>query len=619
MALVSVQTRPGIVKERTQFANSGGWFDGDKVRFRAGYPESIGGWKRLSTFQVDGIGRSLHEWSDLSGSGHLAVGTNSKYYIISNNSLYDVTPKLPDVDLGNDPFIGNLGTNKITVSMTSHDLSLGDFVTFSGASGTIGSPNNATLMNREFSVYEVLDVDSFIVIAPVGYSFSDPANIVAGGGSSVVAHPNIPTGLISASYARGYGLGPFGSGAWGRPTTGGYQLLSAIIRQPALWSQDNFGEDLIVNPRGGPIYIWDASESVLHPENRLSLLSAAGGAADVPGLANEVFVSTANQSVVALGCCPYLSDELDPMYVRWSDQLNPYVWTPLNTNSAGGYRLPTGSAIIGRLSVGKDTLIWTDRALYLMKYAGGNVIYGFPGIGTGVGIISPRGAVSNGLAGYWMDQGAFYSYNGAIQELPCDLKDYVFKDINLLQGWKVCTFHNQAYSEITWFYPSKSSDEIDRYVTLNYKDVNWTKGTMDRTSWLYSSRLKVPIAIGTDGKIYLHETGSDADTEPMESYIECSDFDSASGNEYLLMTRFIPDIEFTGTGKYQAVSFDFLSRDTSGDQKRILATIPVNVETKVEGLRIRGRRLSFRLGSNSLGTGWRLGKVQFDMAKSGSR
>lgn len=611
MPIGPLKFKPGIVREITEYANTGGWFDADKVRFRDGFPETIGGWQSLTPNKLTGVCRSMHEWSSLQGYGLVGFGTNSKFYVLSSEAYYDITPQRTPQNLPNNPFSTTSDPTVLVVNMPYGGAIEGDFITFSGATTGVGN-YSADDLNAEFQVQAVTDLTTLIL---TGTKNAGAANLV-GGGPSVVATPDINSGPVDASYAVGYGIGGYGVGPYGNARNPASDRLSPVIIQPRLWSQDNFGQDLVINPRGGGIYYWAATKGVA---SRAVPLSSMPGAVAVPPAANEVFVSIVDQNVVALGCPPIGEQDIDPMQIRWSDQQNPFNWTPTAQDDAGGQRLASGSEIIGHLQTTQDTLIWTDKTLYAMTFGGG-FIYGFNPLANEIGQLGPMTAVQfSGSAVAWMEHGAFYTYAGYVNELPCSVKDYVFGDFNYLQAWKCYGVLQRAFPEIWWFYCSAESNEIDSYVIWNYKDNNWSIGKLSRTAWMYSNRLQTPMAVDATGALFQHETGNDADTEPLSPYIESADLDDGSGNGFIFLSRVLPDVEFRGESNYQRMQVDILKRDSSMVPKVLERTLDVNDGKKYLFTRARARRLSVRFKSDTLGTGWRLGNTGVDIKSAGRR
>lgn len=426
------------------------------------------------------------------------------------------------------------------------------------------------------------------------------------------------TGPVDASVANGYGIGLYGVGTYGTPRIPTPNTISPILSLPATWSLDNFGEDLILNPRGGPIYNW--TSTLTDHAVRIDLLP---GASDVPSVANGVFVSKILQNVVAMGCTPLGSTNMDPMQVRWSDTASYLNWTPTTGNSAGGYRIPSGSTIVGWIDTYYETLIFTDTTVYTMQYSTGDFVYSFQPIGRGMSIVSPKAAISNGSSVFWMDNGAFWQYNGSISELVCPLKQHLFRTINILQQWKVFAAHNHAFSEVMWFYPSINSNEIDSYIMFNYRENLWSVGTLIRTAWSDSGRTTSPIAINPAGNLYFHEFGDTADGAALPFYLRTGDIDIQNGTVFVMLNRLIPDFKWTGSGGFnQQLTINYLIRDSSNDPQITAKTLIITPNDSDRGYvdaRVRGRRVAFEITGGNAGTAWTLGACEAEYQPAGRR
>ena len=461
MPLSRYTFQPGINKEGTSYSNEGGWFDCDKIRFRAGRPEKIGGWAKnvLSTFL--GTCRRLHQWVALNGDKFIGLGTNLKLYIKQGSAFYDITPIRSTTSAGDVTFSATNGDATITVTDSSHGAVVNDFVTFSGAA-TLGGLITAAVLNQEYQIASVVNANSYTIEAKdtdgdeVTANSSDSGN----GGSSVVGAYQLNTGLDSYVSGFGYGSGYFGESSWGGGTSG----FSSQLR---LWTIDNFGEDMIANPRGGGLFYWDKSSGV---SNRAVNFSALSGAADVPTIASQVIVSETDRHIIALGANTIGTSTQDPMLVRWCNQEDAAVWTPKTTNTAGSLRLSAGSKIIGASRTREEIVIFTDIALYSMQFIGPPFTFSINLITESVSMVSPQAAINANNSVYFMDQDNFYVYEGSIQTLPCTVRAYVFDDFNYSQVYKVFATRNAKFNEVTWFYCSSSSNEIDRYVTYIYLD-----------------------------------------------------------------------------------------------------------------------------------------------------
>ena len=530
-------------------------------------------------------------------------------------------------------------------------VSPGDFVTLSGVSASVDVFTPAVL-NAQFQVTQIIDTNNFTIVAPGTMT----AIGICGGGAAITATFQIPVGLDNAIIGTGWGIPPWGGGndllpgpvpppdqpqphtlpwpplpsgclwtGWGMSFDP--RLLNPVgfdVNQIRLWDMDNFGEDLVSNIRHGPIYYWHQQQGVGSPALPLNQAVTVGGVTftpnQVPSFAAQVLVSPNDRHLIALGCDDVGATEPDPLLVRWSNEEDAYDWEPRRDNSAGGQRLSLGSYIISALRTRQEILIWTDLGLWSMKYIGTPYIFGFDVIGEGISIIGPNASVNAGNMLFWMDRGIFYAYTGQIQELPCTVKDYVFSNLNYTQQYKVCTGHNHSFSEVIWFYPSAGSDEIDRYVLYNYVDQNWSIGQLERTAWLDMGRSAYPIAATKQFHVlYYHELGTDADGSVLPAYVESSDIDQGGGDHFLFLSRMIPDVQFRGTGNTQTVGISVLKRNAALGNKEVAARFTVTPASEQAFLRVRARQLSFRIESNNVGVGWRLGALRGDLQVDGKR
>lgn len=608
MPLTRIDFRPGVFKDGTSYTAEGAWFDSDKIRFRKGFPEKIGGWAKFVSSTFRGVARSLFDFVADGGKKYVGVGTNLKLYVTSGDSFADITPIRRTVTLGTDPFATSSGTTTITVTDTNHGAAKNDFVTFSGATGPFGGIP-ASDLNQEHQVATVIDANSYTIEVATTASSS-----TSGGGSSVDAEYQIGTGLNVFVQSTGFGAGTWGSGAWGGSTalTAGNQLR--------LWSQDEFGEDLIACVRGGGVYYWDQSSGT---STRAVALSALSGASDTPTAALQVMVSDVDRHVICFGVNPIGGTAIDPLFVRWSDQENAADWTPTATNSAGGQRLSTGSLIIGALQTRQEILIWTDAGVESMRFSGGDLIFTFQVLNRGVSLISPNAMVNANGVVYFMDRGGFYLYNGSVQPLPCPVQDFVFDNLNQSQSYKVFAASNIDFNEVMWFYPVGSGNtEITRYVKYNYVEQVWDVGTFERTAWIEAPSQEFPLAAsvenGEDNNyLFSQETGFDADTEAMTAYIESADVDLGDGEDYMHISGMIPDFAFSGTTpEARAV---IKGRPYPSSAPQTLSTSTITESTEEVFVRNRMRQMVFRVESDQIGSGWRLGRTRFNLRPDGRR
>jgi hypothetical protein len=607
MPLSKIEFRPGVFKDGTQYTAEGTWYDSDKIRFRKGRPEKIGGWVQFVSSTFRGIARSLFDWVSEAGTKYLGIGTNLKLYVVEGNAYSDITPIRRSVTLGTDPFTVTNGSTTVTVADTNHGAALNDFVTFSGATGPIGGVP-ASDLNQELQVTQVVNPNSYTVeVATTATSNA------TGGGASVDADYQIQTGLNAFVGSTGWGAGTWGSGGWGSTTP------TSAAGQLRLWSQDEFGEDLVACVRGGGVYYWDSSSGT---SSRAVALSDLAGSSDAPSVALQVMVSDVDRHVICFGANPIGSTDLDPLFVRWSDQEDAANWTPAIDNTAGGQRVSTGSLIIGALKTRQEILIWTDSGVESMRF-GGDFVFNFQVVNRGVSMISPNAAVNANGVVYFMDRGGFYIYNGAVQPLPCPVQDFVFDSINLAQSYKVFAATNIDFNEVMWFYPVGDGDtEITRYVKYNYVDQVWDVGTFERTAWTSANSRQNPIAAssengGDNNVTYFHEVGDDADGDAMTAYIESGDIDVADGEDFLFVHRMIPDVEFSGDAP--TVDIIIKGRNFPGQALSTLSTSAIDDTTQQVFVRNRSRQMVVRYESDSIGTNWRAGALRVDGRPDGRR
>lgn len=711
MPLQLLQFRPGINREGTTLANEGGWFECDKIRFRSGYPQKLGGWQPISSSTYVGTARALINWVTLRGYNLLGIGTNLKYYVESGGTFHDITPIRSTTTLSN-PFTTTNGSKTVIVTAVAHGGITGDFVSFSGATPVAG--------------LNIIGEYQITYITPNSYSIqaATAANADATGGGTVTAVYQINVGLATFSYLTGWG-----TGLWGGVVTGVQQttlsaslsssntniavvstvgfsnssgtilidselatysnttstLFTNAVRgangtiatthaantvvynastftgwgqsvtntqgtQLRLWSQANFGEYLLINPRNGPLYLWIPAYTgagVLEFNNPAELLSSTSSGAyqtdaDCPVVAAQVLVSDASRFVIAFGCNDYTDQIQDPMLIRWSDQESYSVWSPEATNQAGSYRLSSGSTIVTAIQTRQEIFVLTDAAAYSMQYLGPPYVWGFNILSNNISIIGPNaiGAANNIV--YWMGLDKFYVYTGRVETLPCALRQYVYGDINLQQNYQVFCGSNEGYSEIWWYYCSANSNTVDRYVIYNYLDKVWYYGSLNRSAWLDSPLREYPMAATYQHTIVYHENGNDnvevnGTTLPINAYIQSSDFDIGDGHNFGFVWRIIPDLTFDGSSnpspeKPSAV-FTVRPRQNPGapygvaDTPTVTSTqsyatqrnYTVQEFTQIVYTRLRGRQMAFKISSDTLGTQWQLGVPRIDIRPDGRR
>ena len=637
MPLTKLQFQPGINKETTSYSNEGGWFDMDKVRFRAGFPEKIGGWTKLGSKSFLGSCRALHSWRTIALNTYLGVGTSNKYYIEEGQGYYDITPIRETTSAGDVTFAASNGSSTITVTDTNNGAVAGDFVTFSGAA-SLGGLVTANVLNQEYKINSIVSSNSYTITAREVNSVANitvdggytPVAVTANssdsgnGGSSVVGAYQINTGLDTSVFGNGWGAGTWSRGTWGSAAT--INTLTDTLR---LWSHDNFGEDLIINVYNGGIYYWDASVSLT---SRAVALGSLAGASNAPTIAAKVIVSDVDRHVLAFGCNALGSATQDPLLIRFSDQQNAADWTPTTDNTAGDLIVGSGSRIITAVETRQQILVFTDTSLHAMQYLGAPFTFGINMISENVTIASPNAVIAIEDSVFWMGQNEFYAYTGAVQKLPCTVKDYVFSDFNENQEEKVFAAANTAFSEVWWFYPSSTSDTVDRYVVYNYVQNVWYYGTLNRGAWIDRGVEDFPIAAGTDGYLYYHENGfDDGSTAPatgISAHIESSQFDIGDGNNFSFVSKIIPDVTFrNSTAGTPSVTFTMKARNFPGgnylqeDDEAVTktASAPVEQFTNQVFVRLRGRSMALRVESSETGMGWRLGSPRMEVRQDGRR
>lgn len=693
MPLKKLQFTPGIQHDGSRYSSSGSWSDADKVRFRAGAPEKIGGWQQATLQVFIGTCRNLMPFSDLTGNYYLGIGTNLKYYIERGGSMYDITPLRTTLTQSN-PFTTTSGSASVLVTIPNHGAFENDFVTFSGASAVGG-----LTLNGEYQITQVITSATFRITA------SSAASSSATGGGSVTAVFQINTGLDTTLYANGWGAGLWGgvlpassvtftgsisgttltvsavvsgtlavgqlitgtgvsvsppgskatyitalgtgTGGVGTYTVGVSQTVSSTTMNAIsgtgwgaasntqiagtrlrLWSADNFGQNLVINPRDAAIYYWANSGGL---GTRAVLLSSLAGASDVPSVARQIIVSDLDRKVIAFGCSDIITGVQDRLLIRWSDTENPAQWTPLETNSAGGLRIPTGSEFISAVETKQEILVWSDDSVHSLRYIGPPFEYSISRIGM-TSLVAPNAVVSANDVVFWMGQNGFFQWDGRLYGLPCSVKDFVFNDINWNQAEKITAGSNISYNEVWWFYPTANSNENNRYVLYNYNEKVWSVGTIVRTAWIDRGIEDYPRAASTDGYVYFHEIGQDDGStnpySPIEAYIESAPVEISEGEQFGFAWRMIPDLTFRNSSAANpTVNFVLEAQDYSGqdftqsqnNNTTRTATFPVEQFTNQTYFRLRGRMMSLRVESDKVGVAWRLGVPRVDIRTDGRR
>jgi hypothetical protein len=619
-----LQFKPGLNRDQSNYTNEGGWFAGDKVRFRSGQPQKIGGWLRYGIFTMLGICRQMFTWITTSSDNIMALGTNKKLYLDSGANLYDITPlQRTSTTLGAaaGPFTATTGSTTISVSYSTdsaYDPVAGNYVTFSGATG-LGGTITATVLNQN---YLIKTVNTSTKVYTITASVAATAGDTAKGGATVTAKYDINVGPAINIIGYGWGAGAWGRGAWGSGTT-----VPVVIKQRD-WFFDNFDDNLVANIRGGVPYYWTLDPTYT---TRAVPLSSISGASDVPTTVTQLLVSQGDKHLLAFGATPYGGGAFDPLLIRWSNQDEPANFTPLPTNSAGFIRVSRGDGIIRAIPTRQEILVYTNATLSSLQFLGTTDVFGIQELSDNISIAGPRAVTTVSSQAFWMGTDKFYTYSGRVDTLPCTLRNHVFENINYDQMAQVICGTNEQWNEVWWAYPTANSTTNDAYVIYNYFDKIWYYGTINRTAWNDSPLREYPQAAGgvEDAQVvYNHEQGVDDDVLPMASYIQSSDFDIVDGEQFLLIKRIIPDVEFNGsnmvTNPTPSVLLTMKPRNFPGSAyatspaKNVIET-SVDIYTNQVFLRARARQMGFKISSSNIGVQWQLGSPRLDGRPDGKR
>jgi hypothetical protein len=635
MPFLKLLFKPGVNRDVTNYADEGGWYECDKVRFFSGFPQKLGGWVKATSETFIGTSRQLWNWITSTQDNLLGVGTNRKLYIEVGGYFYDITPirdtlTTPDTD---DCVYTTSGSNVVEIRVTGHLCDTGAFVTISGVTGNVGGIPDAEI-NAEHEI-TVLDANTFTFLVAT----SATSTVSGGGGNSIDIECQINPG--NAAVTEGYG---WGVGEWNGNFGWGLSGPTPIFLPQRDWFMDNFDNDFVANIRNGPAYYWERGDSTISIVNALQNRAvplqdiATAGSYDpdaVPSAVMQIMVSQNDKHLVAFGAVPFGEtnpNTFDPLLIRWADQNNPGQWEPLPLNSAGFIRVSRGSKIVRAIATRQETLVFTDTHLYSFQFLGTTDVFGLQELGDNISVMSPRSMTAANNVTYWMGTDRFYMYDGRVQPLDTTLREYVFKDINFNQSPQVICGTNEGFYEIWWFYPSGDSDWVNRYVIYNYKENAWYYGNLVRTAWLDTPLRAFPAAVATDqdqnpGVLYTHEVGVNDDSQPMVSYIESADFDIEDGEHFALTRRMIPDVSFNGSTDPNAqVHFVIRPRNFPGssfndqpsnNQRVIRAS--ANQYTNQVFIRARGRQMAFRIESEDLGVQWQLGAPRIDLRIDGKQ
>ena len=640
MAFIKLQFKPGVNRDQTDYSNEGGWYECDKIRFRSGYPEKIGGWVKSTPTAFDGVCRQMWNWITTYQDNLLALGTDTKAYIENGGYYYDITP-FGDALAGSNTFAVTDTLDVVTVTTTTPLpawLVTGEPVLVAGFVSALGGIPITELNTVQTITKLGANSFSFTVATPASSTTS-----VSGSGYTVKAE--IEPGNAITTAGLGWGAGTWGRDAWGLgSTTGGINLPQRD------WWFDNFDNDLVMNIRNGAPYWWvrgttdDPQTSLATHAITLQTYATNEGytAASVPVQVMQLLVSQQDKHLIAFGAVPFGSTstgDFDPLLIRWADQDTPGDWTPSTTNTAGDLRVSRGSRIVRALPTRQEILVWTDTNLYTLQFLGTTDVFGLQEYADNISIASPRAVGSAANITYWMGQDKFYAYTGRVETLPCTLRNHVFSNLNFDQSDQIICGTNEQWNEIWWFYPTADSDYNNAYVVYNHLERIWYYGTIDRTAWLDTPLRQNPQGANTpitvdgstvttgDGFLYNHENGINDDDAPMDSYIQSSDFDLDDGDNFMLTRRILPDVGFDGsTAASPEVTLTIRPRNFPGssfsadaaDTQRVIET-SVGVYTDQVFVRARARQMALKVRSENLNVQWQLGAPRLDARPDGRR
>ncbi len=619
MPLSKLQIAPGIDKQNTEYGAEGRWVDCDNVRFRYGLPEKIGGWEKVTSDALVGATRAILSYSDLNGVKYIIYGTNKKLYAYSEGSYADITPTRSTGTGNITQFATTNGSSTVTVTDSSHGALIGDFVTIASVSGAVGGISAANLQG-EFEILTVPDDDTYTIEAKAAASSETT-------GATANATYQVNTGAAVSLFGYGWGAGTWSTSTW-NTSREGLTGADKPLLESAKWALDNWGEDVLALQFNGGLFYWDTSDG-------LTSLAGTTEVSGAPTKSRFMLVSGDDRHVICFGTETTIgtTSTQDNMFIRWSDQESTSDWTPTATNTAGSFRLTDGNQINTAVRSRGAVMIWTDTALYQMQFIGAPLTFGFKQIGSNCGAVGINAAIDVSGNSYWMSNDSFFVYDGAVKKIPCSVQDYVFDDINENAKQDVFCAANSNYNEVMWFYASANSDQIDRMVIYNYAENLWYIGTLARTSWSDYGVYPVPYATqfkSTDttatistitglkaGRtfVFLHETGTEDDGSAMANHIESGDIDIADGDNFMSISRFIPDFKnLTGTADVTIKTRPYPSGTQTSHGSFDVTTSTTKVNT-----RIRGRQVAVRISSDATGDKWRYGTMRLDIRPDGMR
>jgi hypothetical protein len=655
MPFIKLQFKPGVNRDQTDYSNEGGWYECDKIRFRSGYPQKIGGWVKATPAAFAGVCRQMWNWITTYSDNLLALGTSERVYIEAGGVYYNITPlrlTLTSPTTNNCIFLTS-GSNVVTVTLPSaHGAITGSYVQISGVVGPLfGIPTSEFNTSHKITV---VNANTFTFVVTTAASVSLTLDFLTGtyisdsllagaGGTAITIEFEIEPGNAITTEGYGWGVGTWGRDAWGLGTTS-----SPIFLPQRDWWFDNFDNDLAMNIRNGPGYWWvrgTTDDPATALDTRAITLQAFATSEGkdpnaVPVQIMQLLVSQQDRHLIAFGAVPFGSTnvvDFDPMLIRWASQDSPGDWTPSEFSSAGDIRVSRGSRIIRGLPTRQEILVWTDSHLYTLQYLGTTDVFGLQEYADNITVASPRCMVSVANIVYWMGKENFYAYTGRVETLPCTLRNHVFNNINLAQTDQIICGTDGQWNEVWWFYPTADSDYNNAYVIYNYVEQIWYYGSIDRTAWLDTPLRDFPLGANTsvsdegatvgDGYLYSHENGTDADTLPLDSYIQSSPFDIGDGDNFMLIRRIIPDVSFSeSTAANPEATLTIIPRNFPGgsvqsdaaDTQRVIQTT-TNQYTDQVFMRARARQMAFKIRSENLGVQWQLGTPRLDARQDGSR
>jgi hypothetical protein len=616
--------KPGINKQDTAYGATGGWVDGDNVRFRYGVPEKIGGWQSASNYNLIGNPTDIHTYTANDGTSLCALGTNNKLYVLYNNYFYDVTPLSTTVPA---VFTMTSGTTIVNVLSTGSNCTAGDFVTFSGVTGVSVSNTavNNTSMASQFQVQSVSSANNYTISLD---GLGTPGTVTTSGSASAAAY-QINVGTPMTVIGNGWSAMTWGALTWDTPRTTGVKTQDTRI-----WKLDNFGQDLIATIIGGKTYYLNTSNFLASPSSTVATLIT-----QAPTRSNYMTVDAINRSVVYFGTetTPGTTTTFDPMTVLFSSQESVTDYIPTSVNTAGFQRLSHGNSIITAVPTRGNILIITNVSAHSMQYVGPPYTFGFNQVGSNCGAISPHCGIEAQNVVFWMSTNAFYKFDGVVSQISCSVQDYVFNNINLSAGSNVIfAGSNSKFAEVSWFYPSTNSNYIDSVVTYNYRENVWTIGSLARTTWADKDIFDYPLAtqylptsvsnasptvyglntaLSGVSTVWFQENGLNAGNNAMTAYIQSADMAITDGDDFMFVKKYMPDVKNLQGGLNFQVDVKTYPQST---QYVSSSVVVYSTTTKVD-MRARGRLVAVKMLSSDLNTQWRYGTLSMEIQPDGRR